>query len=246
MHAKSLLLACGAVAAASALAGCGSSQSTTSDTHQLAAATFELGAERSVRAGRDHARTSSTSGADTAAPIRAGASGHGPGNHGWSPTYGGWYRGGPSHVVRTPTPVAGIDGTVRQVASSNSDGYGLTTTGRVYAWGAGAQGELGERDAPDAVAHGGARPLSRRRRDRQAGGPDAVRRWHGDRYPRPRLGVGQRPGASVLPGPRRRPHNPGAGAAVARHARRRCADARGLRRRRHGRQLRAQRLWATR
>lgn len=77
-----------------------------------------------------------------------GAAGHGSGNHGWSPTYGGWYRGGPSHVVRTPTPVRGIDGTVRQIASSNSDGYGLTTGGRVYAWGAGAQGELGNGTTP--------------------------------------------------------------------------------------------------
>jgi len=47
--------------------------------------------------------------------------------------------------VRTrPTIIDGIRGTVRQVSTSNSDGYALTTTGAVYAWGAGAQGELGD------------------------------------------------------------------------------------------------------
>jgi alpha-tubulin suppressor-like RCC1 family protein len=147
MHAKSLLLACGAVAAVSALAGCGSSQSTTA-----ARTRPRRHRSSSVAAFGPRAVADSTNvvyewgrygGADP-----GGASGHGPGNHGWSPTFGGWYRGGPSHVVRTPTPVAGIDGTVRQVASSNSDGYGLTTTGHVYAWGAGAQGELGNGTTP--------------------------------------------------------------------------------------------------
>ena len=77
-----------------------------------------------------------------------GTAGHGSGNRGWSPTYGGWYRGGASHIVRTPKPVTGIDGPVRQVATSNSDGYALTTKGHVYAWGAGAQGELGNGTTP--------------------------------------------------------------------------------------------------
>ena len=147
MHAKSLLLACGAVAAASALAGCGSSQRTTST--RTAPRRPRSGSVPSF-GGRVAAHSSDVvyewgryGGADP-----RGRSGHGAGNHGWSPSYGGWYRGGPSHVVRTPTPVAGIDGTVRQVASSNSDGYGLTTTGQVYAWGAGAQGELGDGTTP--------------------------------------------------------------------------------------------------
>jgi alpha-tubulin suppressor-like RCC1 family protein len=48
---------------------------------------------------------------------------------------------GPTRVV--PTPVQGIDGTVRQVATSNSTGYALTRAGAVYAWGTGSQGELG-------------------------------------------------------------------------------------------------------
>lgn len=47
--------------------------------------------------------------------------------------------------VRTrPTIVRGVRGTVRQVSTSNSDGYALTRTGAVYAWGAGGQGELGD------------------------------------------------------------------------------------------------------
>lgn len=47
--------------------------------------------------------------------------------------------------VRTrPTIVGGIHGTVRQISTSNSDGYALTRSGAVYAWGAGGQGELGD------------------------------------------------------------------------------------------------------
>lgn len=47
--------------------------------------------------------------------------------------------------VRTrPTIVGGVRGTVRQISTSNSDGYALTRTGAVYAWGAGGQGELGD------------------------------------------------------------------------------------------------------
>jgi alpha-tubulin suppressor-like RCC1 family protein len=147
MHAKSLLLACGAVAAASALAGCGSSQTTTptrtSSRRQGSTSVAAFGVRAVAQTTNVVYEWGRYGGADPGA-----ASGHGPGNRGWSPTYGGWYRGGPSHVVRTPTPVVGIDGTVRQVATSNSDGYGLTTTGRVYAWGAGAQGELGDGTTP--------------------------------------------------------------------------------------------------
>ncbi|HLI61526.1 MAG TPA: hypothetical protein VKV21_17865 [Solirubrobacteraceae bacterium] len=47
--------------------------------------------------------------------------------------------------VRTrPTIVPGIHGAVRQISTSNSDGYALTRAGAVYAWGAGGQGELGD------------------------------------------------------------------------------------------------------
>lgn len=51
----------------------------------------------------------------------------------------------------TPTPVTGIRGTVVQIASSNSDGYALTSAGTVWAWGAGAYGELGNGATPKDV-----------------------------------------------------------------------------------------------
>lgn len=44
----------------------------------------------------------------------------------------------------TPTLVTGISGTVIQIATSNSDGYALTSAGAVWAWGVGSYGELGD------------------------------------------------------------------------------------------------------
>jgi alpha-tubulin suppressor-like RCC1 family protein len=44
----------------------------------------------------------------------------------------------------TPTVVAGITGQVVQIATSNSDGYALTSAGTVWAWGVGSYGELGD------------------------------------------------------------------------------------------------------
>jgi len=46
--------------------------------------------------------------------------------------------------LMTPTTVAGISGKVVQIATSNSDGYALTSTGEVYAWGVNSYGELGD------------------------------------------------------------------------------------------------------
>jgi alpha-tubulin suppressor-like RCC1 family protein len=43
----------------------------------------------------------------------------------------------------TPAPVAGISGQVVQIATSNSDGYALTSSGTVWAWGVASYGELG-------------------------------------------------------------------------------------------------------
>ena len=43
-----------------------------------------------------------------------------------------------------PTAIAGISGTVVQIATSNSDGYALTATGQVYGWGVNSYGELGD------------------------------------------------------------------------------------------------------
>jgi alpha-tubulin suppressor-like RCC1 family protein len=43
-----------------------------------------------------------------------------------------------------PTVIAGITGKVVQIATSNSDGYALTSTGAVYGWGVNSYGELGD------------------------------------------------------------------------------------------------------
>ena len=48
----------------------------------------------------------------------------------------------------TPTPVPGISGQVVQIATSNSDGYALTSTGAVWAWGVASYGELGNGKHP--------------------------------------------------------------------------------------------------
>ena len=44
----------------------------------------------------------------------------------------------------TPTAIARISGKVVQIATSNSDGYALTSTGAVYGWGVNSGGELGD------------------------------------------------------------------------------------------------------
>jgi alpha-tubulin suppressor-like RCC1 family protein len=44
----------------------------------------------------------------------------------------------------SPTAIAGIEGTIVQIATSNSDGYALTSAGAVYAWGVNSYGELGD------------------------------------------------------------------------------------------------------
>ena len=44
----------------------------------------------------------------------------------------------------TPTAITGITGKVVQIATSNSDGYALTSTGQVFAWGVNSYAELGD------------------------------------------------------------------------------------------------------
>jgi alpha-tubulin suppressor-like RCC1 family protein len=46
--------------------------------------------------------------------------------------------------LATPREVTGISGEVVQIATSNSDGYALTSTGTVWAWGVNVYGELGD------------------------------------------------------------------------------------------------------
>jgi alpha-tubulin suppressor-like RCC1 family protein len=51
--------------------------------------------------------------------------------------------------LRTPTAVTGITGKVVQIATSNSDGYALTSAGEVFAWGVNSFAELGDgRETP--------------------------------------------------------------------------------------------------
>lgn len=47
-----------------------------------------------------------------------------------------------------PTPIPGIEGSVVQIATSNSDTYALTSDGTVWAWGVGSNGELGDGGTP--------------------------------------------------------------------------------------------------
>ncbi len=47
-----------------------------------------------------------------------------------------------------PTSVRGISGRVVQIATSNSDGYALTSNGAVWAWGVASDGELGNGTHP--------------------------------------------------------------------------------------------------
>jgi alpha-tubulin suppressor-like RCC1 family protein len=46
--------------------------------------------------------------------------------------------------LSTPTAVSGVSGEVVQIATSNSDGYALTSGGAVWAWGVNVYGELGD------------------------------------------------------------------------------------------------------
>jgi alpha-tubulin suppressor-like RCC1 family protein len=50
--------------------------------------------------------------------------------------------------LNRPTPVPGISGQVVQIATSNSDGYALTSSGAVWAWGVASYGELGNGEHP--------------------------------------------------------------------------------------------------
>ena len=46
--------------------------------------------------------------------------------------------------VDRPTTIPGVTGRIVQIATSNSDGYALTSTGQVYGWGVNSYGELGD------------------------------------------------------------------------------------------------------
>ncbi len=66
----------------------------------------------------------------------------------WGHPAGG-KKGGSSQLAHTtPMKVTGVQGTIVQVSTSNSDSYALTAAGDVYAWGDGAAGELGDGSTP--------------------------------------------------------------------------------------------------
>src|ERR1700722_4845067 len=54
----------------------------------------------------------------------------------------------PQLQLDRPTRVPGISGHVVQIATSNSDGYALTSDGTVWAWGVASFGELGNGTSP--------------------------------------------------------------------------------------------------
>jgi alpha-tubulin suppressor-like RCC1 family protein len=69
-------------------------------------------------------------------------------SHGTAATAYRWGVPGSQGAVKqlertTPTAVAGIKGRVVQIATSNSDGYALTSSGSVWAWGVDNYGEFG-------------------------------------------------------------------------------------------------------
>jgi alpha-tubulin suppressor-like RCC1 family protein len=59
---------------------------------------------------------------------------------------------GASPQRSTPTAVPGVEGTIVQVSTSNSDLYALTSAGQVYAFGDGGSGQLGDGSTPAATS----------------------------------------------------------------------------------------------
>ena len=53
--------------------------------------------------------------------------------------------------VSAPNPIDGVPGMIKQIATSNSDTYILTTAGTVWAIGAGDRGELGDGQTSDSM-----------------------------------------------------------------------------------------------
>ena len=92
------------------------------------------------------------SGPTVAAPATSSTVGHHAGRPRPSGTVLSWGAFGSKGKLpgghRRPFPVAGIPGEVTAIATSNSDSYALTDAGQVWAWGAGAMGELGNGTTP--------------------------------------------------------------------------------------------------
>ena len=92
--------------------------------------------------------------------------------------------------LSTPTAVGGISGTIVQIATSNSDGYALTSTGHVWGWGVNSYGELGDGKTTPYDTSAVEVELPRRGQDHVPGQPDAVRRRYRDRLDRHAWGWG--------------------------------------------------------
>jgi alpha-tubulin suppressor-like RCC1 family protein len=78
----------------------------------------------------------SGSSAATADPASTGEAEH------WGTFFGA--RAGVNYDTRTAPTVVTLPGPVAQIGTSNSTEYALLTNGRLYAWGLGAEGELGD------------------------------------------------------------------------------------------------------
>ncbi len=91
-------------------------------------------------------------GSGTAGPPTSTATSAAPGH---SVVYTFGVAGTRGKVVQTqhetPTPIPGIEGTVIQIATSNSTTYALTSSGTVWAWGVGSSGQLGTGSSPEYV-----------------------------------------------------------------------------------------------
>jgi alpha-tubulin suppressor-like RCC1 family protein len=67
--------------------------------------------------------------------------------------WGSFFADGATNTDTAVSPVTvTLPGTVAQVGSSNSTEYALLTNGRLYAWGLGQEGELGDGDLADSPA----------------------------------------------------------------------------------------------
>ena len=85
-------------------------------------------------------------------PVSNGSNHTSTGSRGATPLYRFGVVGNRGKIARLqlerPTAVGGVEGTITQIATSNSDGYALTASGAVYAWGVANDGELGNGTTP--------------------------------------------------------------------------------------------------
>jgi len=123
----------------------------------LASVTRALGAVRGLGAARGRARTTRRAIAAVAAALvtalaiaacDSGAATSSPAPRTTSDVYRWGVVGNQGKIAQlelgAPTAITGITGKVVQIATSNSDGYALTSAGQVFAWGVNSFAELGD------------------------------------------------------------------------------------------------------